>query len=45
MSTRLSSRHKHSMLFEFEPEFLYQEVHVAYQSKMLGKNKEKKYAT
>lgn len=37
--------HKHSMLFEIEPEFLYQGVNVAYQSEILEKNNEQKYAT
>lgn len=32
--------HKHSILFETDPEFLYQEVHVVYQSEILGENKE-----
>lgn len=36
---------KHLMVFEIEPEFLYQEVHVVYQSEILEKNKEQKRAT
>lgn len=34
--------HKYSILFETDPEFLYQEVHVVYQSEILGENKEQK---
>lgn len=34
--------HKHSILFENEPEFLHQEVYVVYQSEILGENKEQK---
>ena len=33
------------MLFEIEPEFLYQEVHMAYYSVIVGENKEQQYAT
>ena len=39
MSIRVCSIPKHSTLFEIEPAFLYQEVHTAYQSEMLGENK------
>lgn len=35
MSIKMPLVHKYSILFETEPEFPYQEVHVVYQSEIL----------